>query len=70
MQRGRGDSRIKREQPLGAAERAARRATDKLVDGGVERQRTCLDFFTQGVPGDEAVLACDHGLGVVQGVGL
>ena len=60
LQRGRRDARMQREQPLGAARRAAGRAADELVDRRVERQRARLDFFAQRVPRREAVLARDR----------
>ncbi len=66
VQRCRRDPGMQREQPFGAAGGAAGGAPDELVDGGVERERARVDLVAQRVPGRESVLACDHGLRVVQ----
>ena len=66
LQRGRGDVRIEREQPVRAAGRAAGRAAQELVDRCLERQRSCFDFLAQRRPGREPVLAGDHRLRVVE----
>src|SRR6187551_3587660 len=57
---------MKSQEPFCAPGCAACRATDELVDRMLERQGARLHFLAQRVPGDEAVLAGDHGLGIVQ----
>jgi hypothetical protein len=66
VQCGRRDVRIERQQPFGAAARAAGCAADEFVDGCAERQGPGLDFFAQRRPRRESVLARDHGLRVVE----
>ena len=66
VQRRRRNARIEREESFRPADRAAGSAADELVDGGIERQRTRLDLFTQRVPGWESVLARHCRLRIVQ----
>jgi len=57
---------MQRKQPLCAAQRAAGRAADKLLDGPVKRERARLHLIAQRLPRREAVLARHHRLRVVQ----
>src|SRR5262245_23821063 len=57
---------MQREDPFGAIAAAVGGRLNELADGVVECERQLLDTLAQRVPGDEAVLAGDHRLRVVQ----
>src|SRR5436309_1060094 len=64
------DPRVQCEHPLGAIVAAVRRRFEELVQRGVELERDRFNVVVQRVPGGETVLACDHGLRIVQGMRL
>src|SRR5262249_27231196 len=54
------DSRMPREQPLGAIASTIGRRLDEVIHSGAEFERQFLDALAQGIPRVESMFARDH----------